>query len=100
MGRGRVGTTVAASPRQVCAHIADVRSHAEWMRDAERIRLVGGTANRVGATYEVDTHVGPIRLLDVVEVTEWEDAKVMGVRHVGMVTGTGRFTLEEHDGGT
>jgi uncharacterized protein YndB with AHSA1/START domain len=100
MGRVRVGTTVAASPRQVWAHIADVRAHAEWMRDAEAIRLVAGTANRVGATYEVDTHVGPIRLLDVVEVTEWDEAKAMGVRHVGMVTGTGRFTLEERDGGT
>ena len=100
MPRVRVGTTVAASPRQVWAHIADVRAHGEWMRDAEAIRLIGGTANRVGATYEVDTRVGPIRLLDVVEVTEWDEAKAMGVRHVGVVRGTGRFTLEERDGGT
>jgi uncharacterized protein YndB with AHSA1/START domain len=100
MSRVRVGTTVAASPRQVWAHISDVRSHSEWMGDADAIRLVAGTANRVGATYEVDTRLGPIRLLDVVEVTEWDDARTMGVRHVGLVTGTGRFTLSECDGGT
>ena len=100
MGRVRVGTTVAASASEVWAHIADVGSHVGWMRDAEAIRLIGGTANRVGATYEVDTRVGPVRLLDVVEVTEWDDAKAMSVRHVGAVRGTGRFTLEERDGGT
>ena len=27
------------------------------------------------------------------EITRWEDARVMGVRHVGMVTGVGEFTL-------
>ena len=95
-----VGTTVAASPRQVWEHIADVRSHVGWMKDAAAIRLVGGAANQVGAIYEVDTRVGPLRLLDVVEVTEWDEARSMGVRHAGLVTGTGRFTLRRHDAGT
>ena len=27
------------------------------------------------------------------EITDWRDGKLMGVRHVGLVTGTGRFTL-------
>jgi hypothetical protein len=31
------------------------------------------------------------------EITEWEPGAVMGVRHIGMVTGTGRFTLEPID---
>src|SRR5215207_11170970 len=93
MARVSVGTTVAAPPPEVWAHIVDVRSHVAWMKDAEAIRLVGGTANRVGATYEVDTRVGPLKLLDVMELTQWDEARLMGVRHVGLVTGTGRFTL-------
>jgi hypothetical protein len=28
------------------------------------------------------------------EITEWEPGAVMGVRHTGLVTGTGRFTIE------
>jgi hypothetical protein len=27
------------------------------------------------------------------EVTEWSPGRTMGVRHVGLVTGSGRFTL-------
>ena len=33
------------------------------------------------------------------EITEWEPEQAMGVRHDGLVTGTGRFTLEPLDGG-
>jgi hypothetical protein len=31
------------------------------------------------------------------EITEWEPAAVMGVRHTGLVTGAGRFTLTPID---
>ena len=34
------------------------------------------------------------------EITEWEPAKVMGVRHVGLVTGTGKFTITPNGSGT
>jgi hypothetical protein len=34
------------------------------------------------------------------EITEWIPQQVMGVRHVGVVTGTGKFTLTPHLGGT
>ena len=33
------------------------------------------------------------------EITEWEPERAMGVRHDGLVTGTGRFTLEPLDDG-
>jgi hypothetical protein len=47
----------------------------------------------VGTTFDCDTKVGPFRLTDRMEITEWIEGEVMGVRHVGVVTGTGRFTL-------
>lgn len=94
MGRIKVSTSIAAPPSKVWAAVHDIADHTEWMADAEAIRLTKGRPNRVGATYEVDTKVGPIALLDVMEVTEWEEGRTMGVRHVGLVTGTGRFTLK------
>ena len=52
-----------------------------------------------GTTFECDTKVGPFKLTDVMEITEWSPGKVMGVRHTGLVTGTGRFTLKKATGG-
>jgi hypothetical protein len=43
--------------------------------------------------------VGPLRTLDVMEVTEWRRGRAIGVRHVGLVTGTGRFTLRRRGRG-
>jgi hypothetical protein len=34
-------------------------------------------------------------MTDVMEITSWEDERRMGVRHVGLVEGTGEFTLTE-----
>ena len=33
------------------------------------------------------------------EITEWKPRRQMGVRHVGVVTGDGRFTLRRRSGG-
>jgi hypothetical protein len=47
----------------------------------------------VGAAFDCDTRIGPFRLTDRMEVTEWRPRRSMGIRHVGLVTGSGRFTL-------
>jgi len=64
------------------------------MADAEAIRFHSGQDEGVGTSFETDTKVGPLRLTDVMVVTEWEPGAVMGIRHTGVVTGRGRFTLE------
>lgn len=70
------------------------------MKDAEAIRLTSPRTEGVGTTLECDTKVGPFRLNDVMEVTEWRPRKAMGIRHAGIVKGTGRFTLRRLPGGT
>jgi hypothetical protein len=89
----RVSTTIDASPRAVWRQVRDIRSHLEWMADAEAIRFRTKKRAGVGTTFECDTKVGPIRLVDVMEITEWQPRKRMGVRHSGIVTGTGGFEL-------
>lgn len=54
----------------------------------------------VGTSFETDTKVGPVRLVDKMVVTSWEPVATMGINHTGMVTGTGRFTLATEGGGT
>jgi len=64
------------------------------MTDAEAIRFKSDQTEGVGTRFETDTKVGPIRLKDVMTITEWEPGRLMGIRHTGLVRGTGRFTLE------
>lgn len=95
MGRIRVSTTIDAPPARVWDDIKDIASHVQWMEDAVAIRFTSPKRSGVGAAFDCDTKVGPFRLTDRMEVTEWKPRKVMGIRHVGLVTGTGRFTLRK-----
>ena len=89
----RVSTVIDAPRRRVWADLRDIASHAEWMDDAESIRITSPSATGVGTTFECATKVGPIRLSDRMEVTEWAEGRAMAIRHLGRVTGTGRFSL-------
>ncbi|MEZ5141721.1 MAG: SRPBCC family protein [Acidimicrobiales bacterium] len=95
----RVSTTIDASPATVWQAIEDVGSHVRWMEDAVAIRFLSSKRHGVGTRFECDTAVGPLSLTDVMEITEWVPRKAMGVRHVGVVTGSGRFTLRRVRGG-
>ncbi len=88
-----MGTLLDAPPEAVWEAIRDVAGHTQWMEDAVAIRFTSERREGVGTTFECDTKVGPLRLTDRMELTEWEPAKVMGVRHTGVVGGVGRFTL-------
>jgi carbon monoxide dehydrogenase subunit G len=94
-----VSTTIDAPPRVVWASVRDIGSHVRWMADAEAIRFTSRRRTGVGTTFECDTRVGPLTLTDVMEVTSWVERREMGVRHTGVVTGTGRFTLRRARGG-
>ncbi|HRW37675.1 MAG: SRPBCC family protein [Acidimicrobiales bacterium] len=99
MGRIRVSTTIDAPPSVVWEEVRHVERHVDWMADAVAIEFTSRRRSGVGTTFSCRTKVGPIRLTDEMEITEWRDGKVMGVRHVGLVTGTGRFTLTRARGG-
>ena len=90
-----VSTVIERSPAQVWADVRNIESHVAWMQDAAEIRFLSENREGPGTRFECDTKVGPLSLTDVMEITAWEDERRMGVRHVGLVTGTGEFTLAE-----
>lgn len=94
-----MSTTIDASPAQVWDDVKDIASHVSWMEDAVAIRFTSGKRSGVGTAFDCDTRVGPLRLTDRMEVTEWKPRRSMGIRHVGLVTGTGRFTLRRRPRG-
>lgn len=101
MSRIRVSVLIDAPPRRVWAAVEDIGSHVQWMQDAAVIRFTSSRRSGVGTTFDCLTQVGPFRLTDKMVVTDWRVGRVMGIRHTGIVTGTGRFTLRRHlRGGT
>ena len=90
----KVSIEIDASPEKVWQIVEPIERHVDWMHDAVAIRFVSDQTRGVGTSFLCGTKVGPIRLTDKMEITEWVPGKAMGVKHVGIVTGTGVFTLE------
>ncbi len=97
MSEIRVAIEIDAASSRVWEVVEPVENHVDWMHDAVAIRFTGSQTRGVGTEFLCDTKVGPIKLVDRMEITEWTPGEVMGVRHTGLVTGSGRFTLEPID---
>lgn len=95
MAAVRVAVEIGATPERVWDDVRHVERHVDWMQDAVAISFATDQREGVGTTYECATRVGLIPLTDRMEITEWTDGRSMGVRHVGVVTGEGRFTLTD-----
>lgn len=100
MAKILVATDIDASPAEVWDDVQHIDRHVEWMHDAETIDFTSSATSGVGTTFDCATRVGPLRLTDKMEITEWEPESVMGVRHVGLVEGVGRFTLTPNTDGS
>jgi len=99
MSRIQVRIELDAPPARVWEVLEPIERHVDWMTDAVEIRFVGEQTHGVGTRFVCDTKVGPFRLTDRMEITEWDPGRSMGVRHSGLVTGSGEFTLEPIDVG-
>jgi hypothetical protein len=106
----QVAIDIPAPASVVWADVRHLSSHVEWMQDATAIRFTSdagdGVDGRVdaregvGVRFDCDTRIGPLRLTDKMVVTEWEEERTIGIRHEGLVTGRGRFTLTPGAGQT
>ena len=92
--RVRVCTTINASVAATWAAVERIETHVEWMADALSISFTSDQRRGVGTEFECVTGVGRAHLTDTMSITEWRPLESMGVDHRGVVTGSGRFTLE------
>lgn len=99
MSRITVSIDLDATPARVWTIVEPIERHVDWMADAVAIRFHNDQTRGVGTSFACETKVGPIRLTDQMEITEWVPGEAMGVRHTGVVTGTGIFTLAPLDEG-
>jgi Polyketide cyclase / dehydrase and lipid transport len=95
-----VSIDIDASPRRVWEVLEPIERHVDWMADAVAIRFETDQTRGVGTRFLCDTKIGPIRLTDQMEITQWQPAVdaadgvsphdgAMGVKHTGIVTGSG-----------
>ena len=93
----KVSTTINAPIKTVWNEVSRLEEHTNWMNDAEKIDFLSENNSGVGTKMKVLTKVGPIKLYDYMTVTEWINEEIIAVDHTGIVSGKGKFRLEEVD---
>ncbi|MEW6154435.1 MAG: SRPBCC family protein [Actinomycetota bacterium] len=94
----KVSVVIDRPPAHVWEELRDIAAHVNWMADAEAITFTSAVREGVGTTFDCVTKLGPLRVTDKMVVTEWKDGESIAVRHEGIVTGVGRFTLKRKRG--
>jgi uncharacterized protein YndB with AHSA1/START domain len=97
VGRISVSNEIDAPPARVWRVIEPIEHHVDWMLDARSVTFDGEQRRGVGTRFVCETRIGPITLHDRMEITDWEPEQRMGVRHAGVVTGSGVFELSPID---
>jgi len=92
-----VYTTINSPLKIVWNEVSKLENHTNWMHDAVKIDFLSENNRGLGVKMKVLTKVGPIRLYDYMTVTEWVEEESIGVDHIGIVKGKGRFKLEKID---
>ena len=92
-----VYTTINSPLKIVWNEVSKLENHTNWMHDAVKIDFLSENNRGLGEKMKVLTKVGPIRLYDYMTVTEWVEEESIGVDHIGIVKGKGRFKLEKVD---
>ena len=83
-----VSVVIDAPPSAVWAVVEPIERHVDWMADADADPVRDQPASAASGTrIAVDTRIGPFRLTDRMYVVEWIDGAVIGVDHIGHVTG-------------
>ena len=90
---------VDAPPEEVFAGATDWAGQGEWMLGTQ-VRPTRFRGAGVGGRILAVTTVGPVRLVDPMEITRWDPPRACHVRHLGtVVRGTGTFEVEPRPGG-
>ena len=89
------------TPEEAWAVLTDWDRQADWMLDADLVRVVSERREGVGVRLEVRTRVfGLPAFTEPIEVIGWDPPRGLTIRHGSLVAGTGTWSLEPSPGGT
>jgi len=89
----QISTHINVSPEVLWEELRHIDRHVNWMNDAVSITFTSSTTEGVGTQFSCLTKVGPLKTTDIMTITQWEEARTMGVEHVGLVKGAGTFQI-------
>ena len=102
MARIEATVHVEAPPQRVWDVLVDWENQPRWMVDARRVVVTSPHRAGVDTTIVCATDIAlGVVVDDPMLVTEWEERRVLGVRHLGwLIRGVGAFELEASAHGT
>ena len=96
----RLEVDVAAPVERTWAAATDWDRGREWML-ATRTRSTAGDGRGIGGRIEARTGVGPVGVVDRMEITGWDPPHGAYVRHLGrIIRGTAAFEVRPRSGGS
>lgn len=99
--RTSVETSLPCPPEEAWAVLLAWERQADWMLDADRIRVVGDRREGVGVRLVVRTRIlGLPAFAEPMEVVAWDPPRRLVLRHGAIVAGEGTWLLEPDPDGT
>jgi carbon monoxide dehydrogenase subunit G len=94
----KVAVMIDAPPEVVWRTVEQIERHVDWMTDAQSITFTTSSHRGEGTEFDCVTKIGPLRTTDRMIVTQWTPRRAMGIKHQGVVTGWGKFSLSRKKG--
>lgn len=87
-------------PEIVWELITDWEHQDDWMLEATDFAVVSAHREGIGVEAEATISIGGIQTRDRVRITQWEPRQVLGIEHLGWVSGHADMKLLPANGST
>ncbi|MBA3628122.1 MAG: SRPBCC family protein [Actinobacteria bacterium] len=87
-------------PEIVWELITDWEHQDDWMLEASDFAVVSSHREGIGVEAEATISIGGIKTRDRVRITQWEPGQLLGIAHLGWVSGHADMKLLPSNGST
>lgn len=78
-------------PQQVWPHLVDWENLGKWMKEGRDFRVTSPQREGIGVTASAVISIAGLSTRDSIRVVQWDPPRVLGIEHLGWVSGSGRM---------